>query len=133
MKSRILVTGKYSKGDYILYKENGSIHQKIKPYQRVRIEGKASDWIPIPIKDRKYRMLVCRKFDENKNIIEEVPLIEGKRGLWALTNKAAENGLFHAYREPKTDLEKLLVTFYFISNLLRNQIISTTRLNTHSS
>ena len=108
MKSRILVTGKYEKGDYILYKENGSMHQKIKPYKKIRIEGKISDWIPIPVRNGKYRMLVCRKFDENKNIIEEFPLIHNKRGLWALTEKAAKNGIFHAYREPKTELEKLL-------------------------
>ena len=108
MDSRVLVTGKYEKGNYILYREDNTIFKRIKPYKRIRIEGKTTDWIPIYVRNGKYRTLICRKVDKERNIVEEFPLIHNKRGLWALTKKAAENGIFHAYREPKTELEKLL-------------------------
>lgn len=103
MKTRELVTGKYSNArTYILYQEDGSVFQTITEGESFRIENQMREWIPVrvPNKFGKGTILMCQKFGDNNNVIEEFSLVNNKKGLWALTSGAARTGVFHKYYPP---------------------------------
>lgn len=111
MATRALVTGRYiNNSTYVLYNEDGSIFMIIKEGEGFKIDNQIRLWYPIRVAKRKGKgtILMCQKFGDGGNVIEEFPLIHNKRGLWALTSGAARNGVFHNYHEPKTELEKQL-------------------------
>lgn len=111
MKTREIVTGKYiNKSTYVLYKEDGSVFQTIKEHEPFTIGNQLRTWVPVrvPKKNGKGTILICQKYGDSGNVIEEFPLPHGKKGLWALSSGAARNGVFHTYHEPKTKLEKIL-------------------------
>ena len=123
MKTREVVTGYYTNKDnntYVLYKEDGSIFQTIKENESFRIGNQLREFIPVsvPKKNGNGTILMCQKFGDNGNIIEEFPLPHGKKGLWALTSGAARRGVFHRYNEPKTELEKELASMGISTNLI---------------
>lgn len=99
-----------NKSTYVLYKENGDIFQVIEEGEPFYISNQLRPWFPVmvPKKKGKGTILVCRKYGDRGNVIEEFPLIHNKKGLWALTSGAARNGVFHTYREPQNLLEKQL-------------------------
>lgn len=109
--SRVLVTGRYvNSTTYVLYKEDGSEFQVINEGESFRIDNQLRSWFPVkvPKKKGKGTILVCRKYGDHGDVIEEFPLINNKKGLWALSSGSARNGVFHPYYEPKTELEKQL-------------------------
>lgn len=111
MATRKLVTGKYvNQSTYVLYNEDGSEFLVIHEGEGFKIDNQLRLWYPVRVAKKKGKgtILMCRKFGNNGNIIDEFPLIHNKRGLWALTSGAARNGVFHNYYEPKTALEKAL-------------------------
>ena len=111
MATRVLVTGRYiNKSTYVLYNEDGTEFKVIREGEGFRIDNQLRLWYPVRVskKNGKGTILMCQKFGDRGNVIEEFPLIHNKRGLWALTSGAARNGVFHNYREPKTELEKQL-------------------------
>lgn len=111
MATRELVTGKYiNKSTYVLYREDGSEFMVIKEGESFRIDNQLRLWYPIRVAKKKGKgtILMCQKFGDSGNVIDEFPLIHNKRGLWALTSGAARNGVFHNYHEPQTELEKQL-------------------------
>jgi len=123
-KTRILVTGKYTdKSTYVLYREDGSIFQTIKEGEPFTIGNQMRKWYPVrvPKKSGKGTILLCQKYRDNGDILEEFPLINNKKGLWALSSGAARNGVFHNYREPKTELGRTLssmgISFSIIEKL----------------
>ena len=119
--SRILVTGKYSNPEtYVLRTEDGNVFQTIQEGKPFQIDNQLRDWVPVKVPKRngKGTLLVCRKFDKYGGLLEEFPLIHGKKGLWALTSGSARNGVFHNYTEPSNILEKILSSFGISSKLL---------------
>ena len=111
IKTRALVTGRYiDSRTYVLLNEDGSVFQEIKEGVEFRIDNQLRPWVPVRVykENGKGTILVCRKFGDNGNVIEEFPLINNKKGLWALTSGAARNGVFHKYHEPETKLEACL-------------------------
>lgn len=113
MATRILVTGKYiNRSTYVLYKEDGSEYKTIHEGVSFKIGNQLRPWYPVRVtkKSGKGSILMCQKFGNSGNVIEEFPLIHNKRGLWALTSGAARNGVFHNYREPQSELERELDT-----------------------
>lgn len=111
MATRIIVTGKYlNKSTYVLVEEDGTVFQEIKEGEPFRIGNQMRSYYPVrvPRKSGKGTLLVCRKYGDSGYVMEEFPLIHGKKGLWALTSGAARNGVFHNYREPKGALEQAL-------------------------
>ncbi len=113
MATRVLVTGKYvNKSTYVLYNEDGTEFQVIREGEGFKIDNQLRWWYPIRVakKNGKGTILMCQKFGDSGNVIDEFPLIHNKRGLWALTSGAARNGVFHNYREPQSELEKKLAS-----------------------
>lgn len=110
--ARVLVIGKYSNNDnreYILRYEDGNIFQVIREYEEFYIDNQMRGWMPVPTTTRSGKtILVCKKFNDWGEVIEEFPLPHNKKGLWALSSGSARNGVFHNYREPTTELEKVL-------------------------
>lgn len=108
---RELVTGKYSSESiYVLYKEDGTVFQVIREGEPFKIANQFRSWLPVKVPNKKGRgtILMCQKYGNRGNIIDEFPLIHNKRGLWALTSGSARRGVFHKYQEPVTELEKQL-------------------------
>lgn len=106
--TRALVTGRYlNKSTYVLYNQDGSVFQTIKEGEGFCIDNQMKQWIPVLVarKNGRGTILMCRKFRNNGEILEEFPLIHNKVGLWALTSGAARNGVFHNYKKPQTGLE----------------------------
>lgn len=123
MRTRELVTGKYINKEnttYALYKEDGSVFQIIKEYEPFRIGNQNREFVPVsvPKKNGNGTILMCQKFGNNGDVIEQFPLPHGKKGLWALTSGAARRGVFHRYNEPKTELEKVLASMGISTNLI---------------
>ena len=111
MATRVIVTGKYvNRRTYILYNEDGTEFQVIREGEPFRIDNQLRSWYPVQVPKKRGNgtILMCQKFGDSGNVIEEFPLIHNKRGLWALTSGAARNGVFHNYHEPQTALEKKL-------------------------
>lgn len=109
--SRILVTGKYeSETKYILSKENGDVFQIIKENEPFVIGNQNRVFVPVRVNKKKGKgtILMCRKYNDNGKVIEEFPLINNKKGLWATTSGSARNGVFHKFHEPQNKLEKFL-------------------------
>lgn len=120
-KTRALVTGKYlKKGIYVLYNEDGSEFQVIREGEAFTIEKQLTPWYPIRVKKKngKGTILVCQKFGDDGTIIDEFPLIHNKTGLWALTSRAARNGVFHNYNIPTSELEKQLALMGFTKKII---------------
>lgn len=109
--TRILVTGRYSNPNtYVLYKDDGTVFQVVNKGEPFEIDNQFRPWLPVkvPKKNGNGTILLCRKYGDGGNVIEEFPLIHNKRGLWALTAGAARNGVFHNYHEPQNAIEKAL-------------------------
>lgn len=105
--ARVLVTGTYvdkNNSTYVLKREDGSVFQVIKAYEPFRISNQMREWAPVP----EGGILVCKKYGDSGRTIEEFPLIDGKKGLWAISSGAARRGVFHWYREPKTPVDLLV-------------------------
>lgn len=113
MATRVLVTGRYiNKSTYVLYNEDGTEFQVIREGEAFKIGNQIRMWYPIRVakKNGKGTILMCQKFGDSGNVIDEFPLIHNKRGLWALTSGAVRNGVFHNYHEPKSELERQLAS-----------------------
>jgi|GEM_PF-6156149 len=111
MKTRELVTGRYINPKiYVLYYEDGREFQVIREKEPFNIANQLREWIPIrvPNKNGKGTIMVCQKFGNQGNVIEEFPLNHNKKGLWALTSGSARKGVFHRYVEHENELEKTL-------------------------
>ena len=122
MASRILVTGKYlNSSTYVLYKQDGTVLMELKEGEGFRIANQLRWWYPVKVQKRNGHgtILVCRKFGDRGNIIEEFPLIHNKIGLWALTSAAARRGVFHRYQQPKSELQKQLAEMNVSSQIVQ--------------
>ena len=109
--ARTLVTGRYTSAtEFVLTKEDGTVYATLKEGVPFRIDNQMRTWTPvrIPRKNGKGTILVCRKYGERGDILEEFPLLHNKKVLWATTSGAARNGVCHPYREPKNVLEEQL-------------------------
>ena len=109
--ARTLVTGRYTSAtEFVLTKEDGTIYATLREGVPFRIDNQMRTWTPvrIPRKNGKGTILVCRKYGERGDILEEFPLLHNKKVLWATTSGAARNGVCHPYREPKNVLEEQL-------------------------
>ena len=107
-ETRILVTGNYmDKSTYVLRKEDGNIFQIIKEGEPFRIGNQMREFTPIrvPKNNGKGTILMCQKKNGRGEILEQFPLPQNKKGLWALTSGAARNGVFHTYHAPKDKIE----------------------------
>ena len=107
-ETRKLVTGKYlNKSTYVLYDEDGNIFQTIREGEGFRIGNQMREFIPVRVPKRsgKGTILMCQKFDSYGSVLEQFPLPQNKKGLWALTSGAARNGVFHTYHAPKDKIE----------------------------
>lgn len=121
MATRALVTGKYiNKSTYVLYNEDGSEFMQLREGECFKIGNQMRAWYPIRVakKSGKGTIMICRKFGDSGNVIEEFPLIHNKRGLWAITSGAARNGVFHNYYEPQSELEKKLASMGISKNVI---------------
>ena len=111
--SRILVKGSYiNPSTYILVRENGSVFQKITEGEPFVIDNQMRSFVPVRVRKKNGHgtILMCRKFGDYGNVIEEFPLRHNKVGLWATSSGSARNGVFHTYHEPQTALERQLAS-----------------------
>lgn len=82
--SRVLVTGRYlNKSTYVLYNEDGTVFKTIKEGKGFKIGNQLRMWYPIrvPKNNGKGTILMCQKFGDKGNVIDEFPLIQNKRGV----------------------------------------------------
>lgn len=122
MKTRKFVIGKYiNKSTYVLYDDNNEEFKIIREGKKFFIGNQMRPFIPvkIPKKNGNGTILMCRKYGNGGNIIEEFPLFHNKYGLWALTSGAARNGVFHSCHKPKSKIEKRLVSMGLSPNIVK--------------
>jgi len=120
--TRILVKGRYiNRSTYVLKREDDSVFQTIREGEPFRIGNQMRDFVPVRVskKNGNGTILVCKKYADDGGVLESFPLPQGKRGLWALTSGAARNGVFHPYREPCDELERVLRTLHLPKSLIR--------------
>ena len=111
LRTRIMVTGRYlDSKTYQLVDSQGDIFQTIREGESFVIDNQQRFWNPVRVPRRSGygTILMCQKFSDNGEVIEEFPLLNNKTGLWALTSGAARNGVFHNYVAPKNILEEAL-------------------------
>lgn len=89
----------------MLYNEDGSIYMTIEEGIPFRIGNQMRKWFPV----RRGGVIVCEKYRDNGRVLESFALPDGKKGLWAVSSGSARNGVFHNYKEPKTELEAKVV------------------------
>lgn len=107
-ETRKLVTGSYvNKSTYVLRTEDGNIFQVIKEGEPFKIGNQMRAFMPVRVPKRsgKGTILMCQKFDSYGSVLEQFPLPQNKKGLWALTSGAARNGVFHTYHAPQDPIE----------------------------
>ena len=122
MATRVLVTGEYiDPSTYLLFHEDGSRFMRIKEGEFFKIDDEIQFWYPTRVKkkDGKGTMLICRKFGDAGNIIEEIPLIHNKRGLWPIDFSVTRNEVSHNYHGPQSKIEKKLASMGISTKIIK--------------
>lgn len=99
----------------MLYNEDGSVYMTIEEGTPFRIGNQMRKWFPV----RRGGVIVCEKYRDNGRVLESFTLPDNKKGLWAVSSGSARNGVFHNYKEPKTELEAKVVSMGHSPNIIK--------------